>query len=309
MAAAGRRDVEAAQASLDGHRGVQLRACARAAAAEGHRAEPARPLRLLEPEALQRRLLGPVRDVRRRGRGRALGDPGAGLARLRVHPGRRARARHPRRSADPRLGRVARLQRRADADRGRRPDQRHGRRAISGVRLGIHLCRGNNAGMWMASGGYDYIAKALFERATAFDAYFLEYDDARSGTFEPLSGAPRRQADRPRPRVDEDATRRDARGARRPHRGRGALLPPRAARAVDAVRLRVDRRPATRSPRPTRSASCGWSPMWRTPPGARWVPHPVPAPRCACPPSRWHSRSRPSCELGPRGSPGGPSGC
>jgi 5-methyltetrahydropteroyltriglutamate--homocysteine methyltransferase len=58
------------------------------------------------------------------------------------------------------------------------------------VRLGIHLCRGNNAGMWMASGGYDYIARALFERATAFDAYFLEYDDARSGSFEPLAAAP-----------------------------------------------------------------------------------------------------------------------
>jgi 5-methyltetrahydropteroyltriglutamate--homocysteine methyltransferase len=42
----------------------------------------------------------------------------------------------------------------------------------------------------MASGGYDYIAEALFERATAFDAYFLEYDDARSGSFEPLAGAP-----------------------------------------------------------------------------------------------------------------------
>jgi 5-methyltetrahydropteroyltriglutamate--homocysteine methyltransferase len=63
-------------------------------------------------------------------------------------------------------------------------------RGISGVRLGIHLCRGNNAGMWMASGGYDFIAKALFERATAFDAFFLEYDDARSGSFEPLSRAP-----------------------------------------------------------------------------------------------------------------------
>jgi 5-methyltetrahydropteroyltriglutamate--homocysteine methyltransferase len=61
---------------------------------------------------------------------------------------------------------------------------------ISGVRLGIHLCRGNNAGMWMARGGYDYIARALFERARAFDAYFLEYDDPRSGTFEPLSEAP-----------------------------------------------------------------------------------------------------------------------
>ncbi len=61
---------------------------------------------------------------------------------------------------------------------------------ISGVRLGIHLCRGNNAGMWMASGGYDYIANALFGRATAFDAYFLEYDDDRSGSFEPLAKAP-----------------------------------------------------------------------------------------------------------------------
>jgi 5-methyltetrahydropteroyltriglutamate--homocysteine methyltransferase len=61
---------------------------------------------------------------------------------------------------------------------------------VSGVRLGIHLCRGNNAGMWMASGGYEYIAKALFERATAFDAFFLEYDDARSGSFEPLAGVP-----------------------------------------------------------------------------------------------------------------------
>jgi 5-methyltetrahydropteroyltriglutamate--homocysteine methyltransferase len=61
---------------------------------------------------------------------------------------------------------------------------------ISGVRLSIHLCRGNNAGMWMASGGYDYIAAALFDRATAFDAFLLEYDDPRSGSFEPLSKAP-----------------------------------------------------------------------------------------------------------------------
>ena len=61
---------------------------------------------------------------------------------------------------------------------------------IADVRSGIHLCRGNNAGMWMASGGYDYIAKALFERVTAVDAFFLEYDDERSGSFEPLADAP-----------------------------------------------------------------------------------------------------------------------
>jgi 5-methyltetrahydropteroyltriglutamate--homocysteine methyltransferase len=61
---------------------------------------------------------------------------------------------------------------------------------ISGVHLAIHLCRGNNMGMWMASGGYDYIAKALFQRATAFDTFLLEYDDARSGSFAPLGHAP-----------------------------------------------------------------------------------------------------------------------
>ncbi len=61
---------------------------------------------------------------------------------------------------------------------------------VSGARLAIHLCRGNNAGMWMASGGYDYIATALFERATAFDAFLLEFDDPRSGSFEPLAQAP-----------------------------------------------------------------------------------------------------------------------
>jgi 5-methyltetrahydropteroyltriglutamate--homocysteine methyltransferase len=61
---------------------------------------------------------------------------------------------------------------------------------VPGVRFGIHLCRGNNAGMWMSEGGYDYLAEALFKRAMGFDAFLLEYDDARSGTFEPLSVAP-----------------------------------------------------------------------------------------------------------------------
>jgi methionine synthase II (cobalamin-independent) len=61
---------------------------------------------------------------------------------------------------------------------------------IADVRFAIHLCRGNNGGMWMASGGYDYIARALFERVTAVDAFFLEYDDERSGSFEPLGQTP-----------------------------------------------------------------------------------------------------------------------
>ncbi len=62
---------------------------------------------------------------------------------------------------------------------------------IDHVHFGIHLCRGNHGGMWMAEGGYDYIAQALFERAPDFDSYLLEYDDERSGSFEPLRAAPR----------------------------------------------------------------------------------------------------------------------
>ena len=112
---------------------------------------------------------------------------------------------------------------------------------ISGVRLGIHLCRGNNAGMWMASGGYDYIAQALFGRATAFDAYFLEYDDARSGSFEPLAGAP----DDKQVVLGLVSTKTPAletpQELERAHRRGRARRGPRSARAVHAMRLRLDR--------------------------------------------------------------------
>jgi methionine synthase II (cobalamin-independent) len=61
---------------------------------------------------------------------------------------------------------------------------------VPGPRYAIHLCRGNRDGHWMASGGYEGIARSLFERCTNFDAFFLEYDDERSGGFEPLRDAP-----------------------------------------------------------------------------------------------------------------------
>ena len=54
-----------------------------------------------------------------------------------------------------------------------------------GVTLAIHLCRGNNRSQWYASGGYDAIAEKLFNQLEA-DRFLLEYDDERSGTFEPL---------------------------------------------------------------------------------------------------------------------------
>ena len=59
-----------------------------------------------------------------------------------------------------------------------------------GVTLAIHLCRGNNRSHWYAEGGYDAIAEKLFS-TMAVDRFLLEYDDSRSGTFEPLRFVPR----------------------------------------------------------------------------------------------------------------------
>ena len=58
-----------------------------------------------------------------------------------------------------------------------------------GVTLAIHLCRGNNRSQWYASGGYDAIAEKLFAQLEV-DRFLLEYDDERSGTFEPLRFVP-----------------------------------------------------------------------------------------------------------------------
>jgi methionine synthase II (cobalamin-independent) len=59
-----------------------------------------------------------------------------------------------------------------------------------GVTLAIHLCRGNNRSHWYAEGGYDAIAEKLFGTLEV-DRFLLEYDDARSGTFEPLRFVPK----------------------------------------------------------------------------------------------------------------------
>ena len=54
-----------------------------------------------------------------------------------------------------------------------------------GMRITTHMCRGNFRSSWVAEGGYDFVAEALFGEL-AVDAFFLEYDDARSGSFAPL---------------------------------------------------------------------------------------------------------------------------
>ena len=55
--------------------------------------------------------------------------------------------------------------------------------------FGFHLCRGNQLSRWLVSGGYDAIAAPVFGRVNA-DRLLLEYDDERSGTFDPLRLVP-----------------------------------------------------------------------------------------------------------------------
>jgi 5-methyltetrahydropteroyltriglutamate--homocysteine methyltransferase len=59
----------------------------------------------------------------------------------------------------------------------------------SGAVFGLHVCRGNDANRYMASGGYDAVASTIF-RGTKADRLLLEYDDERSGDFEPLRYVP-----------------------------------------------------------------------------------------------------------------------
>jgi 5-methyltetrahydropteroyltriglutamate--homocysteine methyltransferase len=59
-----------------------------------------------------------------------------------------------------------------------------------GMKLAVHLCRGNFKSTWAAQGSYEPVAEALLTEMNV-DAYFLEYDDARSGDFSPLRFLPK----------------------------------------------------------------------------------------------------------------------
>ena len=63
-------------------------------------------------------------------------------------------------------------------------------RRPAGMAICTHLCRGNFRSSWVASGGYDFVADALFNQLDV-DGYFLEFDDDRSGTFDPLRFVPK----------------------------------------------------------------------------------------------------------------------
>src|ERR1700730_7328766 len=63
-------------------------------------------------------------------------------------------------------------------------------RKPAGMIVCTHMCRGNFRSSWMAEGGYDHVAEALFGELNV-DGFFLEYDDSRSGGFAPLRFMPR----------------------------------------------------------------------------------------------------------------------
>jgi len=67
-------------------------------------------------------------------------------------------------------------------------------RALAGrpddLAVTTHMCRGNNQSMWAAEGSYDLVADALFNQLEV-DGFFMEWDDARSGSFEPLRYVPK----------------------------------------------------------------------------------------------------------------------
>jgi 5-methyltetrahydropteroyltriglutamate--homocysteine methyltransferase len=58
-----------------------------------------------------------------------------------------------------------------------------------GVTFGFHLCRGNQASRWLVEGGYEAVARTIFGAVRA-RRLLLEYDDARSGDFQPLAHVP-----------------------------------------------------------------------------------------------------------------------
>jgi 5-methyltetrahydropteroyltriglutamate--homocysteine methyltransferase len=56
--------------------------------------------------------------------------------------------------------------------------------------FGLHVCKGNGTQSYIARGGYEDISREVFRRADDFDVFLMEYDDERSGSFEPLRHLP-----------------------------------------------------------------------------------------------------------------------
>ena len=110
-----------------------------------------------------------------------------------------------------------------------------------GMAVTTHMCRGNFRSSWVAEGGYDHVAEALFNELEV-DGFFMEWDDERSGGFAPLRFLPPGKqvvlglVTTKRGELEQQGR------AQAPDRGGGALCAARPALPIAAVRLLVDRR-------------------------------------------------------------------
>ena len=86
----------------------------------------------------------------------------------------------------------------------------------------LHLCRGNFKSTYMGAGGYDAVEDVLFNEIDVH-GYFMEYDDERSGGFEPLRLLAAGQTRRARPRDDEARRAREQGRPEAPHRRGGEV--------------------------------------------------------------------------------------
>jgi methionine synthase II (cobalamin-independent) len=62
--------------------------------------------------------------------------------------------------------------------------------SVPGVTFGLHMCKGNYDSHWISAGGYESVADGLFPRLQNYDRLLLEYENERSGSFEPLKNLP-----------------------------------------------------------------------------------------------------------------------
>ena len=127
-----------------------------------------------------------------------------------------------------------------------------------GMRVTTHMCRGNFRSSWAAEGGYDFVAEALFSEL-AVDGFFLEYDDERSGGFEPLRFVPKgKMVVLGLVTTKRGELERPGRAQAPDRRGR-QVRPARSALPVAAVRLLLHRRGQRAHPGGAARPSCAWS--------------------------------------------------
>ena len=111
-----------------------------------------------------------------------------------------------------------------------------------GMSVTTHMCRGNFRSSWAAEGSYDFVAEALLNELEV-DGFFMEWDDERSGGFEPLRFLPKGEKQVVLGLVTTKRGELESKdAAQAADRGGGRLRSDRAALPLAAMRLLVDRR-------------------------------------------------------------------